>query len=342
MPSVTIDDVARAAGVSMKTVSRVVNREPGVREATRERVMAVISKMDYRPNQSARSLAGNRSYLIGLLFDTTMAKQSYVLSVQQGILARCRQAGYELMIHPCNYQEKRFEEDLRAIVKHTRVDGLILIPPLSDLPLVGNTLAESGVPYVSISPAQPRDGHPSVKTDDHRAARQLTEHLIRLGHRDIAFIAGDPDHHAVAQRLQGFREAMREAGIRLTRGSVAQGYNTFESGLGCTRSLLARKSRPTAIFAANDDMAAGAIRVAHEEGLSIPGDISIAGFDDSPVARQLWPALTTVRQPVRSMSEAAAGLLLDQLNARNVTVIEIAMSTELVLRDSTGPAPGTP
>lgn len=339
MPNVTIDDVARAAGVSMKTVSRVVNREPGVREATRDRVMAAIREMDYRPNQSARSLASNRSYLIGLLFDTDMANSSYVMGVQQGILARCRQEGYELMIHPCNYQEKQFEQELRSIVRHTRIDGLILIPPLSDLLLVGNTLRDCQIPYASIAPALPRDGHPSVKTDDHRAAFQLTEHLLQLGHRNIAFIAGNPDHGAVTQRMKGFRDAMRKAGVRLSRGSIIQGYNTFESGLSCAQGLLARKSRPTAIFAANDDMAAGAMKVAHEEGLSIPGDISIAGFDDSPVARQLWPALTTVRQPVQAMSEAAAGLLLDQLNARGVPISEVSMSTELVLRDSTGPVP---
>lgn len=338
MANVTISEVAAAAGVSMKTVSRVVNREPGVRQATRERVLDAIEELQYHPNQSARSLAGNRAYLIGLLFDVGMGEDSYMMRVQTGVLRRCRQEGYELMIHPCDCQAKGLEKELRDIVRHARVDGLILVPPLSDMPQVGAILGDANLPYVAISPGLPDERYPCVRTDEHRAAFNLTRHLIELGHTRICFIAGHPDHLAMQQRLSGFQEAMRSAGIRPARDAVAQGYNTFESGLECSRELVQRKRPPSAIFAANDNLAAGAMAAAYERGLTIPGDISIAGFDDSPVSRQLWPALTTVSQPVSALSEAAAGLLLDRLYGRDNAIHELSMKAELVLRDSTGPA----
>lgn len=334
-----IEDVAKRAGVSIKTVSRVVNMEPNVRSTTRERVLTAIAELNYQPNSSARSLAGNRSYLIGLLYDNPSA--NYVIDVQGGVLKRCRKEGYDLLIHPCDYRDPKLDSDILRLLRQTRIDGVILTPPLSDLPSVAEILDKQEIPYVRLSPADYQHGSPSVHTDDQRAAMAMTQHLLGLGHRRIAFIAGHPDHRAVAQRQDGFREAMKAAGLRVTRHTVAQGYNSFESGVTCARQLLARNPRATAIFASNDDMAAGVIRVAHEQGLSIPGDLSVAGFDDSPVASQIWPALTTVRQPVQAMADSAAGLLVDRLRLRSVPVTEVSMATELVLRDSTGPAPNS-
>jgi LacI family transcriptional regulator len=309
----TIDDVAKLAGVSIKTVSRVANKEPNVRAATREKVEQVMRQLDYRPNLSARSLAGKRSYVLGLLYDNPSA--NYVIDVQNGVLSTCRAQGYDLLIHPCSYTDPGLVTEVSDLIRQTRIDGLILTPPLSDVHAIIELLGETRIPYVRIAPALEKNRSPYVETNDQQAAYKMTRTLIDYGHKRIAFICGHPDHRAVAYRYEGYKAALADAGLPLDSKLVIQGYNSFESGEECARILLGARPRPSAIFASNDDMAAGVMLIAHEMGLNIPADLSVVGFDDTPVAHQIWPSLTTVRQPIQEMARQATELLLRQLKS---------------------------
>ncbi len=336
MTKKSIHDVAKRAGVSIKTVSRVINEEPNVRDNTRAIVQKAIKELNYRPNASARSLKGRRSYLIGLLYDNPSA--SYVARVQQGVIDETRRRGYDLVIHPCNYQDPAISDEIEALVRHGNADGLILTPPLSDDISLLEKLEELKTPNVRIGAVEPRKGSAMVTTNDRDAVADLTRYLASLGHTRIGFIIGHPDHKAVANRYLGYQDGLKSSGIELNKELVIQGNNSFKSGEECARKLLLRKERPSAIIASNDDMATGVLRVAHEMKLSMPDDLSVAGFDDIPMASQVWPSLTTVRQPVKSMGERATSLLLDQLHSQPAAVQSTSIDSFLVLRESTGEA----
>ncbi|MDO3383954.1 LacI family DNA-binding transcriptional regulator [Gilvimarinus algae] len=334
MAKATIDDVAALAGVSMKTVSRVVNKEPNVRASTRDKVQAAIAELEYRPSQSARSLAANRSYVLGLLYDNPSA--NYVIDVQEGALETCRRAGYDLLIHPCRHDEPSLASEVLSLVRQSRVDGLILTPPLSDIAELVEGLVAAQVPFVRLSPTENKQACPYVQTNDQEAAYDMTCQLIELGHERIGFIAGHPDHKAVAERFKGYRAALKESRIKLDKSLVVQGYNSFESGRAGAAQLLALESRPTAIFASNDDMAAGVIIEAHHRGIAIPRELSVAGFDDTPVAHQIFPSLTTVSQPIADMASKATELLIKQLKGKAVQMPAAIMSCRILVRESTG------
>lgn len=341
MHKATIDDVAALAGVSIKTVSRVVNTEPNVRESTRQRVQKAVLKLNYRPNPSARSLAGKRSFLIGLLYDDPSLydnpSSNYIVDIQQGALRVCKSEHYDLFIHPCNYKDKNLNNEIRSLIDHSKVDGLILAPPLSDMKSLFATIRKVGTPTVSISPGDMAESQLAVATNDRDICAEMTEYLASLGHSGIAFIAGNRDHKALENRLLGYQDGLKSAGLNFRKGLVVEGDNSFGSGEECARTLLQRKNPPTAIFAANDDMATGVIRVAHQKGISIPNDLSVAGFDDIPLAQQIYPALTTIRQPVRSMAETAVELLMDQVRSRPPSDKPRMIDAELRIRESTGP-----
>lgn len=339
----TIDDVAELAGVSIKTVSRVVNREPNVRDSTRARVEAAIAKLNYRPNRSARSLASQRSRLIGLIYDDTSAYEipsaGYVIRMQLGVLRACRTADYELLIHPCNYRHKNVPDELQALIDHIRPVGIVLAAPLSNMPRIVNAIKASGTPCVCLSPGNAHDDQFVVSTDDRQISAEMTRYLNTLGHKRIAFIKGHKSHKAVGNRYLGYLDGLKESGLKFSERLVEDGDNSFGSGEAAGRRLLRLKRRPTAIFAANDDMAAGAMRAADLLGIPVPGQVSIAGCDDIALARQLCPTLTTIRQPLSAMAERAA-LILTR-GARDDARIErreIVPAT-LRIRESTGPAP---
>ena len=317
--SATINDVAKKAGVSIKTVSRVVNREANVREKTREKVMSAINALDYRPNQAARGLAGNRSYLMGLLYDNP--SPSYLANLQAGVLGACSAAGYGLALCPVSFAAADMDATVEAWLKHTGVDGVILTPPLSDsMPLLAR-LQALGVPAVVVSSpgAKGAVAVPAVMIDEEEAARQVTAHLIEAGHKTIGFIKGHPDHYASAHRYAGFLAAMGEAGLTPEPAHIKGGRFDFASGETAGDALLAMRGRPTAIFASNDDMAAGVMHVAHRLGLDIPRDLAVVGFDDTPLSRQIWPTLTTIRQPIRQIGERAAEILMARLGGSKKT-----------------------
>jgi LacI family transcriptional regulator len=304
---ITISDVAAAAGVSIKTVSRVINREPNVRPSVRLRVQAVIQELGFVPNMAARSLAGTRSFMIGTLFDNP--SPSYVVAIQRGAMAACRAAGYHLAIEEMDLRGD-VAAQMRAMLATARLDGVILSPPVTDCAAVLDALEAKGLPYVRLMPAEYPSRSPAVVVDDTAAAVDLARHLWQLNHRDFAVITGPPGHVASRLRLDGFLAGVAACGGDPTRVRVVGGDFTFQAGMAAGLALLDGPARPTAIFAGNDEMAAGVYSAAAQLGVRIPDQVSVVGYDDSPIAELLWPTLTTVRQPVAEMAAAAARILL--------------------------------
>jgi len=343
MPKPTIDDVAELAGVSIKTVSRVVNREPNVREQTRDKVEEAIEKLSYRPNLAARSLASHHSHLIGLIYDDpsvyAIPSAGYVIRMQEGALRACRQGNYELLIHPCRYRDKDVGKELKALIERARPDGIVLAAPLSNMPKIVRAVQATGTPFVRLSPGVRNGQRFAVVTNDREIGAEMTRYLASLGHKDIAFITGHPSHKAVGNRFLGYQDGLEQSGLKYSERLVVAGDNSIGSGEECAEKLLKRKRRPTAIFAANDDMAAGVIRVADRLGIDVPGELSIAGCDDSALAQQIYPALTTINQPLSSMAERAAATLIESLREKQSPKGTEVVPATLRIRESTGPAP---
>ena len=340
MGRTTINTVAALAGVSKKTVSRVINGEPSVRESTRERVLKAVEVLKYRPNTSARSLAGRRSYLIGLVYDNPGS--NYIIDVQQGILQTCAARTYDLLIHPCDYRGESLDDELAALIDHSKLDGLIMTPPLCDMDETIEAIEAKGTPVARISPGGERELPTAINTNDRGICADMTGYLASLGHDRIAFITGHPDHKALVKRYLGYRDGLKKASLPFSPSLVRSGDNSFASGEACATELLQGVNPPTAIFACNDDMAAGAIRIAHCMGIRVPADLSVAGFDDAPLAKVLYPALTTVRQPVEAMSEQVAGMLIDMIDAKPAASLgSQTVAASLIVRESTGPVPAT-
>ncbi|QDH71438.1 LacI family DNA-binding transcriptional regulator [Marilutibacter alkalisoli] len=332
---VRIEDVAATAGVSMKTVSRVLNSEPNVSERARKLVEAAVEKLRYRPLPSARVLAGRRSYLIAMLFDNPSA--SYLMEIEMGMLDACQAQHYNLMLAPLVYDASDVVAKVESLVMQSQVDGVLLTPPLTDHPALLERLVELGVPYSSIS-AKEQNRHVGVVVDEFDAVCTLMAHLISLGHTRIAHLKGHAAHGGSSWRLAGYREGLRRAGLRYDATMVVDGEFSYDSGYAGANILLDLPERPTAIFAANDDMAAGVICAICERGLSVPGDISVCGFDDTPISRQIYPALTTVRQPTREMGRLAAAELLKEVRETGSGGL-VNLAYSLQVRRSTGPAP---
>ena len=332
----TITDVAAAAGVAIKTVSRVLNNEPRVRESTRERVMAAVKALNYHPSISARGLAARRSLLIGLVYENP--SPNYVMDVQNGAMARCREDRFQLIMHHCSRRGADLAADIAGLVDTTHLDGLVLTPPLSSSKELIEQLDERELPFVRIAPNRIRHPSPFVDIDDLAGAREMTEYLIGIGHRRIAFIVGNPEHYASGRRLEGYKAGLRRHGIEYREDYVKQGYFVFESGLESGTQLLSMEERPTAIFASNDDMAAGVLMAAHQKGISVPAQLSVAGFDDAPIARFVWPRLTTVFQPAYDLAYSATDMLLQLLKTPKMSK-SVEFDYRLVCRASTGPVP---
>jgi len=343
MSKATINEVAGLAGVSIKTVSRVVNREKNVRESTREKVESAISALNYRPNQSARNLASTRSRLIGLLYEDpdtyAIPSAGFVVRMQQGSLKACRSSHYELLIHPCDLRKDDVVEEIQSLIHDARPAGVVLAAPLSNMDAIVRAIDSSGTPFVRLSPGNDEGVSLSVATNDREVCTEMTRYLASLGHKKIGFIKGDPTHKAVANRFLGYQDGLRDSDLEFSDRLVASGNNLFESGELGAASLLEQTDPPTAIFAANDDMAAGVIRYADRMRISVPDDLSVAGFDDVALAQQVYPMLTTIRQPLAAMAELAADALIStsgsSTESDNVRIVDATM----VIRDSTGQAP---
>ncbi|HET8613621.1 MAG TPA: LacI family DNA-binding transcriptional regulator [Sphingomonas sp.] len=333
----TITDVADAAGVSIKTVSRVFNDEPNVRPQTRERVLQAAAELDYHPNVAARSLAGRKSFLIGMAYENP--SPNYVVDLQNGAVERTRGTRWRLLFLPCP-DAGAVSGRMQAIARTSGLDGLILAPPLSDDPATIEDLEQSGIPYVRIGPTRDGGAAPDIRVDDAAATMAIIDHLVGLGHGRIAIVHGDPTHGSAAERADGFARGMAAHGLQADPALEGQGYYTFASGLEAGRRLLALPEgrRPTAIFACNDDMAAGVLSAAHEARIVVPDALSIAGYDDSNIASVVWPRLTTIRQPIFEMARAAADELLALIEGEEPAPHSI-FPYQLIVRGSTGPAP---
>lgn len=335
MARARIEDVATAARVSIKTVSRVLNREANVRPETRERVMLAAQALRYTPHASARSLAGSRSFNIALLYNNP--SDNYMMGVISGVLEGCASEQYHLLLCPAELDDTRLLAGIDELIARSRPDGLLLTPPLTDSAALLTRLAEIDMPFASISPSR-QEGCVGVAMNEPAAAEQMVDHLLSLGHRRIAHIIGHPAHGASRWRLDGYRRGLASAGLPITPELEVPGEFSFESGVAAAIRLLDMANPPTAVFAANDDMAAGVIHVAHERGMRIPADLSVCGFDDTPISRHLFPSLTTIHQPTDEMGRLATLALLAFIRCGESTGIRRVTHT-LKLRRSTGPAP---
>jgi LacI family transcriptional regulator len=341
---VTINDVAEHSGVSIKTVSRVLNDEPNVRPSTRARVETAVRALDYSPNPSARGLAGTSSRMIGLIYDNP--SPNYLFRAIIGVLEACNGAGYGLSLQAPNPDEPDLAESVTRFVSQSRVDGLLLIPPVGDVIAVLDALESIGLPYARVSPMDGRPGL-GVSVDDRHASAQVVAHLTDLGHQRIGFISGHPAHGATQIRLEGYRLGLLRKDLEFEKELVFDGLFDSESGRRAGAYFLDMQNPPTAIFASNDEMAAGLLQFALERGWRIPEQLSIAGFDDTPLSRTLWPALTTVHQPIRYMALRATELLLgridthDQSNGERLGARIEVFDAPLVVRDTTAPPRAT-
>jgi LacI family transcriptional regulator len=334
----TIRRVAESAGVSIKTVSRVMNREPNVREATRVKVLKAAGELNYAPHISARRLKTQRSFIVALLYCDDDVNH-YIPDIQHGALDACRERGYNLLLHPVRGELEGAAVEIHELARQALLDGFIVTPPLSDSRRLMSELRQLGVPFVRVSQLYRGELSPSVSVADRAGAYAITEYLAGLGHTDIAFIVGNENQGAAVDRLRGFQEAMKDFGLELRPECLLRGDFTYESGVRCMTALLELETRPTAVFASNDDMAAGALRVAHRENIEVPGALSIAGFDDISMSQRLWPPLTTFRQPTKKVAALATRMLLDGLDSGDFSPLNQELPGELVVRESTGPRP---
>ncbi len=310
----TINDVARIAGVSKKTVSRVINRSPLLNEATREKVEAVIAELGYVPNPQARALALRRNFLIGLIHDNPNAQM--VLGVQEGILSAISNTEFALVVRPVNRRSSDMLDDVRSFLEQQRLYGVLLLPPISENDALADLCDELGVAWVRMGSARLDEDQHMVASNDREAVAKAVAYLIGRGHRRIGFVAGPEGFRSAAERALGYRDALETAGLAMDAAIMAEGSYTFETGIAAGEKLLAASPRPTAIFASNDEMAAGVLHAMRKQGLSVPEDLSIVGFDDTAIAAHIWPPLTTVRWPIQAMAKAAAIKLIDPTEAR--------------------------
>lgn len=332
----TINDIARLSGVSKKTVSRVINESPSVRADTRQRVNEIIRRLGYVPDPQARGLAFRRSFLIGLIYDNPNAE--FVVNMQYGALDALRGTGYELVVHPCDRRATGFIDGVRQFAERQKLHGAILLPPLSENPELLAALDAIGCPQASIASVQIEAATHQVVSSDRDACAELAAHLVGLGHRRIGLISGPEGHRSPIERRMGFLGELERHGIRTPDELIVAGRYTFESGLEGGELLLSRRDRPTAIFASNDEMAAGVYQAAYRRGIAIPEGLSVVGFDDSPIASRLWPPLTTIRLPIRLMARLAASRLIREAPeaAQEDAVFVIP---HLIERASSGPVP---
>ncbi|MFS0774009.1 LacI family DNA-binding transcriptional regulator [Sphingomonas sp. 1P08PE] len=329
----TIADVAKLAGVSTMTVSRVINAESNVRDATRETVNAAIAQLNYAPNRAARSLAGASQIRLALLYSNPSA--AYLSEFLVGSLDQAGRSDIQLVVQKCEVGDEARTVAERLV--GSGIDGIILPPPLCDARAVLDVLIDARIPTVVVATGCPPPEAAAISIDDRAAAQEMTRHLIELGHARIGFITGNPNLTASDERLEGYRAALADAGLPFDERLVAAGLFTYRSGLDAADELLDRDDPPSAIFASNDDMAAAVVAVAHRRGLDVPGDLTVCGFDDSAIATTIWPELTTIHQPIADMSRASVELLTTMLRARrtgDADIRHLTLDYTLIRRQS--------
>ncbi|MGK2909785.1 MAG: LacI family DNA-binding transcriptional regulator [Sphingobium sp.] len=332
--TITIQTVAERAGVSAMTVSNVLNNSTKVREITREAVMAAVRDLNYVPNMAARSLASASTVRIGLLHRNI--ENAFLSSILVGALEATSHLGAQLLLRPLESGDpQEIARQMQGLVENG-AHAILIVPPYCEVANRHGLTTDFPVPVVAMSPGDDLPGDHCVRIDDFGAARDMTAHLIGLGHRDIGFIRGGAGHLIHRTRCKGYQAALRDAGLAVRHDLIVSGDMSFESGLAAGEMLLNLSDRPTAIFASNDDMAAAIVSLAHRRGLDVPRDLSVAGFDDTPIAVKIWPSLTTVKHPGRQISSEAAMLaiaLVKEKNVRHFPTVRY-LEHQLVIRES--------
>jgi LacI family transcriptional regulator len=333
----TIHDVAAAAGVSVATVSKAVNGRYGVSPATTAKVMAAVDALGYESSLVASSMRSRRTGVVGVLVADFEPFSSEVLK-GVGTAMRTLGAEYDLLAYSGAHHggAEGWERRSLSRLSGTLIDGAILVTP-SVLTM------STTVPVVAVDPHRGRADLPSVEADSRGGAIQAVEHLVRLGHRRIGFLAGRGDLRSASLREAGYVQALAAAGIARDPGLTRDGEFELGAGRTAARELLTLADRPSAVFAANDLMAVSVLRTAHELGLRVPDDLSVVGFDDIPEAAREQPALTTVRQPMHRLGTVATTMLFSLLGGVDPAEAEVVLPTKLVVRGTTAPpAAGLP
>lgn len=334
----TITKVAQHAGVSIKTVSRVMNNYEHISPKTRDKVRASMAELSYAPSSVARHMRMSDQLSIGMLYGDPSG--GYQSRLNHAILEACSEARRYLAVELFDENNPDWREQVNAFLDRTRVKNLILVPPMCDSSDLHALLQERGVQFALISPSRPVSGARSIAMDDRLAAMEMTKHLIDLGHKRIGHIGGDPSHVATLLRCQGYEEALMKAGLGRPDSTLIESGNfNFKQALDCATHMLSAPNPPTAIFAANDEMAAAVVMTANRLGLSIPGDLSVAGFDNTPISQTIWPELTTVSQPFADIAKEAVRLSGQHAGGGNGLSATQVIPHKLMIRESTGPAP---
>lgn len=342
MKSITITDVAKHAGVSKKTVSRVINQEANVRAQTRNKVQESIKLLGFKRNPLGMALARNRSFFIALLSDNP--SPGYLMNLQKGILQSCTEQQMGLFVYDCSYRSQSLAKEIEELVENTLVDGLILTPPICDKIELLQMLDANNINYIKIGPKNVKSGE-CIGFNGTQSSYDMTNYLMELGHKDIAFILGHPDQDSSRRSEMGFRKALSEAKREINESHIVQGFYTYQSGIDAATVLLNQTPRPTAIFAANDEMAVGVLYKVQSLGLRVPDDISICGIDDISISTKVWPHITTMRQPLVTIGYQAASMLIERLKTKDSGLPAKGQDDaritdgELVIRDSTKKQP---
>ncbi|MEE6282698.1 LacI family DNA-binding transcriptional regulator [Georgenia sunbinii] len=326
---VTIRDVAVAAGVSVATVSKVINARYGVATSTSSRVQAVIDDLGYESSLVARGMRSRRTNVIGVV---VAEFEPFSAEILKGAAIALEDTDYALLAYTGARQSRGagWERRYLSQLSGTLIDGALMVTPTV-------VDADPGVPVVSIDPHAGPAGLPTVEADSLTGSVLAVRHLVALGHTRIGFIAGRPDLQSSALREAGYRQALTEAGLPVDADLVRVGDYRRDSAHDLSAELLSLPQPPTAIFAANDLSALGVIALAHERGLDVPGDLSVVGFDDIPDAASAVPPLTTVRQPIQAMGSAGIRMLLELMADRPVAQTHLRLPVSLVPRSSTAP-----
>ncbi len=342
--SVTIKHVAADAGVSLQTVSRVINNEPNVRPIMKERVQASIDKLGYVPSIAAQRMSGSRSYIILAINDRdrTIADwraregRDWIDQMLLGGMLTCAEHGYRMMIELVDTHNDHVERELSAAIAALQPDGVILTPPHSENDLITGLLAQRGIPFARIGSTQDGPGI-AITMGDTFNAGLATDHLIELGHKRIGFIAGPEEFSLANRRIVGWEAAMERAGLPC-EGLCERGDFGFDSGTAATEKLLSLAKPPTAIIASSDQMTLAALATARKRGLRVPEDLSLVSFDNSPIVRFTQPALTAVDQPIAATISRVVELLIEKHTAKPEDGPTIVPG-ELIVRESTSHAP---
>ena len=330
------------------TVSRVINGKGNVRQETVDKIQAAIARVDYRPNIGARRLSGGKTYQFLMIFNNPNV--AWTAEVLVGTMHACHDIGYHLLIEGVGDYEGESAgvpidyDELENLVDLSRIDGVILPPPICFDNRLLEIIRQKEVPCVRLTGVPVRDIRLRVSIDNVAGAYDIADHLISLGHSNLAIIKGPEEYVASTLRYEGFVSAMRDHDLQLPEANIRFGRFDSESGYECATELLRRSRRPTAIFASNDEMAAGVLAAAHELKIQVPDELSVAGFDDAPIAHSVWPRLTTVRQPLRAMGERSVLLLDDYIRqsesgSADEVRSDVLLDYELKIRQSTARCP---